>query len=99
MALVSVLISRQSVFRNGKDLNRDFPDVINQTTATRIPPPLLRRGDEQPETIAIMDWAESRSFVASAAMHEVNASLIGRSCLTAKKVARVLCHRRVSCSI
>lgn len=55
---------------NGIDLNRDFPDVINKTTATRIAPPLLRTGWEQPETVAIMDWSKSRSFVASAAMHE-----------------------------
>lgn len=79
MGHLKPLIPRQPVFRNGKDLNRDFPDVINQTTATRIPPPLLRRGDEQAETIAIMDWAVSRSFVASAAMHEVIASIFGHA--------------------
>lgn len=56
--------------QNQRDLNRDFPEVINTTTSTRLLSPLLRKGSEQPETVAIMDWAASRSFVASAALHE-----------------------------
>lgn len=56
---------------NGRDLNRDFPEVLNQTSGERIPAPLPLRGSEQPETAAIMAWASSRSFVASASMHEV----------------------------
>eukprot|EP00208_Stichococcus_sp_RCC1054_P000069 CAMPEP_0206143764 /NCGR_PEP_ID=MMETSP1473-20131121/21729_1 /ASSEMBLY_ACC=CAM_ASM_001109 /TAXON_ID=1461547 /ORGANISM="Stichococcus sp, Strain RCC1054" /LENGTH=569 /DNA_ID=CAMNT_0053539315 /DNA_START=81 /DNA_END=1787 /DNA_ORIENTATION=- len=55
---------------NGRDLNRDFPEVLNQTSGERIPAPLPLRGSEQPETAAIMAWASSRSFVASASMHE-----------------------------
>ncbi len=57
-------------YRKGADLNRDFPGVLNLTSGHRIPPPLLAGGSEQPETAAVMAWASSRTFIASAAMHE-----------------------------
>lgn len=49
---------------NGVNLNRDFPDPIED-------PSMLPTGREQPETKAVMAWVQSRQFIASANMHEV----------------------------
>lgn len=47
------------------DLNRDFPDRNQQRKQ-----PMAITGREEPETIAVMQWAESIPFVASVAFHE-----------------------------
>ncbi|KAK9830901.1 hypothetical protein WJX81_003069 [Elliptochloris bilobata] len=50
----------------GTDLNRDFPDPIERGAAGVQRP----SGNEQPETLAVMDWIRSGRFVASASLHE-----------------------------
>lgn len=50
--------------RKWADLNRDFPDPMDNPT-------MQSTGWEQPETKAVMDWTLATGFVASANMHEV----------------------------
>lgn len=52
------------ICRNQRDLNRDFPDRIEQHGN------LGATGKEQPETLAVMNWIQNRSFVGSADLHE-----------------------------
>eukprot|EP00803_Ostreobium_quekettii_P005885 evm.model.scf_4584.1 EVM.evm.TU.scf_4584.1 scf_4584:2989-6025(+) len=49
---------------NQRDLNRDFPDRIEQHGN------LDATGKEQPETLAVMNWIQHGSFVGSADLHE-----------------------------
>ena len=60
--------------RNGKDLNRNFPDTVDPDSGKHCSGPLDSSGTEQPETTALMRYARSRPFVASASMHEVGSS-------------------------
>ena len=53
--------------RGNKDLNRDYPDPIQQGHANLGPV-----GREQPETLAMMAWTNSTGFTASAQLHEVS---------------------------
>jgi hypothetical protein len=46
---------------NGVDLNRDFPDQFNDVSNTMF--------GRQPETRAIMSWADNHNFTLSANMH------------------------------
>lgn len=50
--------------RNNKDLNRNFPDRIREGL------PLKTSRFEEPETLAVINWVQNGSFVASASMHE-----------------------------
>lgn len=65
----------------GKDLNRDFPDPLLGGKG-RLKGPLPALGTEQPETAAVMQWAASRPFVASAGMHEVSQQPHGNAALS-----------------
>ena len=49
------------------DLNRDFPDPLLLGTTGLQP-----SGNEQPETLALMQWMKQVHFVASASLHEVS---------------------------
>ena len=50
----------------GVDLNRDFPDPLLLGTTNLQP-----SRNEQPETLALMQWMSGTHFVASASLHEV----------------------------
>ncbi len=54
----------------GVDLNRDFPDPILRGAKGLEP-----SQKEQPESRAIMAWAEEIHFVSSGSLHEVEPSL------------------------
>lgn len=55
----------------GVDLNRDFPDPLLLGTTGLQP-----TGNEQPETLALMQWMSGTHFVASVSLHEVPQQLI-----------------------
>ena len=61
--------------RNDIDLNRNFPDPIQDAAGAL----LHGRGTEQPETRAVMNWTMQVGFAASASLHEVRNHLHKRN--------------------
>lgn len=59
------------ICRGDVDLNRDFPDPL-LLGSTGLRP----NGDEQPETLALMQWMSQTHFVASVSLHEVSQQII-----------------------